>query len=89
MRGALAQRAQQADGLALLPRRERPDGSPHRVVRPPVLAIETARFVGEAVALVVAETLAIAKDAAEAVYVAYEEMSPIAREVPDVLAGYA
>ena len=43
------------------------DGSPHRVVRPDVLAIEAARFVGEAVAFVVAETVALAKDAAEAV----------------------
>jgi aerobic carbon-monoxide dehydrogenase large subunit len=45
------------------------DGSPHKVVRPSVLAIEVARFVGEAVAFVVAETLALAKDAAEAVQV--------------------
>ena len=54
------------------------DGSPHRVVRPDVLAIEAACFVGEAVAFVVAETLALAKDAAEAVQVDYEELPPLA-----------
>ena len=39
-----------------------------------VLAHERARFVGEAVALVVAETLQQARDAAEAVVVDYEEL---------------
>ncbi|MFI5002248.1 MAG: xanthine dehydrogenase family protein molybdopterin-binding subunit [Reyranellales bacterium] len=65
------------------------DGSPHRVVRPPVLAIDAARFVGEAVAFVVAETLAIAKDAAEAVVVTYEELPPIADVVVDSNVGDA
>ena len=32
------------------------DGSPHRVEQPPILAIDTVRFVGEAVAFVVADT---------------------------------
>src|SRR5229473_2798761 len=63
------------------------DGSPHRVVRPDVLAIEAACFVGEAVAFVVAETLAIAKDAAEAVQVDYEELSPLADVVVESLVG--
>jgi carbon-monoxide dehydrogenase large subunit len=48
------------------------DGSPHLVVRPPILAIDTVRFVGEGVAFVVADTLARAKDAAEAVQVEYD-----------------
>jgi carbon-monoxide dehydrogenase large subunit len=53
------------------------DGSPHKVVQPPVLAVDTVRFVGEAVAFVVAETLAIAKDAAEAVQVEYADLPPL------------
>jgi carbon-monoxide dehydrogenase large subunit len=65
------------------------DGSPHRVVRPPVLAIETVRFVGEAVAFVVAETVALAKDAAEAVQVTYDALPPIADVVVDSLVGDA
>jgi carbon-monoxide dehydrogenase large subunit len=63
------------------------DGSPHRVVRPDVLAIETACFVGEGVAFVVAETLAIAKDAAEAVQVDYEALPPLADVVVESLVG--
>ncbi|HEV3491697.1 MAG TPA: molybdopterin cofactor-binding domain-containing protein, partial [Reyranella sp.] len=63
------------------------DGSPHRVVRPDVLAIETACFVGEGVAFVVAETLAIAKDAAEAVQVDYAEVPPLADVVVESLVG--
>src|SRR5437762_3772735 len=63
------------------------DGSPHKVVRPDVLAIEAARFVGEAVALVVAETLALAKDAAEAVQVDYQELPPIEEVVVDSRVG--
>jgi carbon-monoxide dehydrogenase large subunit len=63
------------------------DGSPHKVVRPDVLAIETARFVGEPVAFVVAETLALAKDAAEAVQVGYAALPPLAEIVVDSLVG--
>jgi aerobic carbon-monoxide dehydrogenase large subunit len=63
------------------------DGSPHKVVRPDVLAIEAARFVGEAVAFVVAETLAIAKDAAEAVQVEYEALPPIEEVAVDSRVG--
>jgi carbon-monoxide dehydrogenase large subunit len=63
------------------------DGSVHRVVRPDVLAIETACFVGEAVAFVVAETLALAKDGAEAVQVDYQELPPLADTVVDSLVG--
>src|SRR3984957_8239486 len=63
------------------------DGSPHKVVRPDVLAIETARFVGEPVAFVVAETLALAQDAAEAVQVDYAALPPLAEIVVDSLVG--
>jgi carbon-monoxide dehydrogenase large subunit len=63
------------------------DGTPHLVVRPPILAIDTVRFVGEGVAFVVAETLAQAKDAAEAVRVEYEELAPIADVAVDSRVG--
>jgi aerobic carbon-monoxide dehydrogenase large subunit len=46
---------------------------PHR----PALAGETVRHVGEAVAVVVAETLTAAQDGAEAVVVDYEERTPV------------
>ena len=52
-----------------------------------MLAIEAARFVGEAVAFVVAETLAIAKDAAEAVEVEYEMLPPLADVAVDARVG--
>ncbi len=41
------------------------------------LAVDKVRYVGEAVVLVVAETLAIAKDAAELVEVDYEALPPV------------
>src|SRR5262249_29463043 len=41
------------------------DGSPHKIVQPMILAVGEVRFVGEPVALVVAQSLAAAKDAAE------------------------
>ena len=53
------------------------DGAPHRVVRQPVLALDAARHVGEAVAFVVAETLAIARDAAELVDVDYQPLEAV------------
>jgi aerobic carbon-monoxide dehydrogenase large subunit len=63
------------------------DGSPHKVVRPDVLAVETVCFVGEPVAFVVAEALALAKDAAEAVQVDYAALPPLAETVVDSLVG--
>src|SRR5262249_17934881 len=41
------------------------------------LAVDKVRYVGEAVVLVVAETLAIAKDAAELVEIDYETLPPV------------
>src|SRR5262249_7930654 len=41
------------------------------------LAVDKVRYVGEAVVLVVAETLAIAKDAAELVEIDYETLAPV------------
>ena len=46
----------------------------------PAMAPETVRFVGQAVAVVVAETKNQAKDAAEAVVVNYEEL-PAAADI--------
>lgn len=56
---------------------KRADGSPCAAPARPVLAHDRVRFVGEAVALVVADTLQQAKDAAEAVFVDYAELPPV------------
>ena len=72
-----------ADGLKPVPhvpaaasppdiRLDNSDGSPHRVVRPTILATAEVRFVGEAVAVVVAATRAIALDAADALHIDYD-----------------
>jgi carbon-monoxide dehydrogenase large subunit len=50
------------------------DGKPMVAAAMPVLAVDRVRFVGEAIALVVAETLVQAQDAAEAVDVELEEL---------------
>jgi carbon-monoxide dehydrogenase large subunit len=52
----------------------RADGSPAATAPRRALAHERVRYVGEPVALVVAETLQQARDAAEAVWVEYEEL---------------
>ena len=49
------------------------DGSPMKMGAWPAMAPETVRFVGQAVAVVIAETKNQARDAAEAVAVEYEE----------------
>lgn len=56
---------------------KRPGGAPGATPPRHVLAHERARFVGEAVAMVVAETLQQARDAAEAVMVDYEELPQV------------
>src|SRR5579864_949440 len=69
-----------ADGLGTtkvaLPRK-RPDGSPLFARSHPGLARGRVRYVGDPVALVVAETLAAAKDAAELIAVDYEELPSV------------
>ena len=50
------------------------DGKPGAAPRRPVLADERVRFVGEALAIVVAETLAQAVDAAELIEFDYEDL---------------
>lgn len=65
----------------------RPDGKP--ASGPPRLALahERVRFVGEPVAAVVAETLQQARDAAEAVYVEYEELPMVVAPQAAMAAG--
>jgi carbon-monoxide dehydrogenase large subunit len=53
------------------------DGSPMKEPPHPVLAQGKVRHVGDQLALVVAETLLQAKDAAELVAVDYEELPPV------------
>jgi carbon-monoxide dehydrogenase large subunit len=69
-------------GLADL---RRPDGSPGATAPRTILATDAARYVGEAVAAVVADTLEIARDAAEAIEVDYEEL-PAVVTIEDALA---
>src|SRR5262249_36785649 len=54
------------------------DGSPMKPGSHPVLALGKVRYVGDHVALVVAETYAQAKDAGEAVVVDYEVLPAVA-----------
>src|SRR5437879_13549312 len=54
------------------------DGTPMKMGEWPAMAPETVRFVGQAVAVVIAETKNQAKDAAEAVVVDYEELPVVA-----------
>ena len=63
------------------------DGSPMKmgVWRP--LAFETVRYVGDAVAIVVADSLAQARDAAEAVEVDYEVLPAVTESVDSIKDG--
>ena len=78
-----------ADGLRPIPHRPVPtnphevplksrDGSAFFIAPHPLLPVDRARFVAEAVAMVIAETAAAARDAAERVVVEYEPWSAIA-----------
>src|ERR1700684_1328503 len=53
------------------------DGSPMKMGAWPAMAPDTVRFVGQAVAVVIAETRNQARDAAEAVIVDYEELPAV------------
>jgi carbon-monoxide dehydrogenase large subunit len=53
------------------------DGSPIRYTPRPALAGDKVRFVGDPVACVIAETIAQAKDATEAVVLDIEELTPV------------
>src|SRR5215471_4854629 len=69
-----------ADGLSM-PRaampRKKADGSPMFAPQRPALVIDRARYVGDPVAMVVAETLDQAKDAAELIEVAYDPLPSV------------
>ncbi len=54
------------------------DGTPMKMGAWPAMAPETVRFVGQAVAVVLAETRNQARDAAEAVAVTYDELTAVA-----------
>ena len=83
-----------ADGLGSFPVQAaalgltRPDGSPMYIPQRHALAIDKAAFVGDGVALVVAETLAQAKDAAELIEVDYQPL-PAVTATGDALAPAA
>ncbi len=66
-----------ADGLGMpkanMPRKKA-DGSPMFAPQRPALVVDRARYVGDPVAMVIAETLEQAKDAAELVAVDYEAL---------------
>jgi carbon-monoxide dehydrogenase large subunit len=64
---------------------KRADGSPTATPPQHVLAVDTVRYVGEAVAAVVAETREQARDAAEAVIVRYEPL-PMVADLADAVA---
>ncbi len=61
------------------------DGTPRHDTPRPVLALGKVRHVGQPVALVVAESLAQARDAAEAIEVDYEQL-PAVTDAKDALA---
>src|ERR1700751_1044050 len=69
-----------ADGLSIpkaaMPRKKA-DGSPMFAPQRPALVIDRARYVGDPVAMIIAETLAQAKDAAELVEVDYEGLPAV------------
>jgi len=64
------------------------DGSPMKMGAWPAMAPEIVRFVGQAVAVVIAETRNQARDAAEAVNVTYEEL-PAAADIRAAIASGA
>jgi carbon-monoxide dehydrogenase large subunit len=69
-----------ADGLAMpkaaMPRKK-VDGSPMFAPQRPALVVDRARYVGDPVAMIIAETLAQAKDSAELVEVDYAPLASV------------
>jgi len=63
------------------------DGSPIRYIPRPALTADKVRFVGDPVACVVAETVAQAKDAAEAVVLDIEPLPPVLKPSEAVKPG--
>jgi carbon-monoxide dehydrogenase large subunit len=67
--------------------RKRRDGSPAFISPQPLLARERVRYIGDPVALVVAETLEQAKDAAELIEVDYETLPAVAATEAAIVPG--
>ena len=65
--------------------RKRRDGSPAFISPQPLLARDQVRYIGDPVALIVADTIAQAKDAAEAIAIEYEPL-PAVTSVTDAVA---
>jgi aerobic carbon-monoxide dehydrogenase large subunit len=80
------------DGLAMpkavMPRKKA-DGSPMFAPQRPALVIDRARYVGDPVAMVIADTLGQAKDAAELVEVDYEPLPSVTSTADAALPGAA
>jgi carbon-monoxide dehydrogenase large subunit len=78
------------DGLGTIPtllQRKRPDGSPMFAPPHPGLARGRARFVGDPVAMIVAQTLDQARDAAERVDIDYEILPSVTESAAAVERG--
>ena len=79
-----------ADGLGMpkanMPRK-RPDGKPMYAPQRPPLVTDRVRYVGDPVVMVVADTLAQAKDAAELVNVDYEAIPSVTQTADTVKPG--
>jgi carbon-monoxide dehydrogenase large subunit len=78
------------DGLGTIPMtlpRKRPDGSPMFASPHPGLARDRVRFVGDPVAMIVAESPNQAKDAAEAVEIDYEPLPSVTDTAASVAPG--
>jgi carbon-monoxide dehydrogenase large subunit len=88
-----------ADGLKPIPHNPTPtgppadialknrDGSAHGRAPHPILPTDRVRFVGDAVALVVADSLPAAKDAAERIMIDYELLPPVTTAVAAAQGG--
>ncbi|MBR0742179.1 xanthine dehydrogenase family protein molybdopterin-binding subunit [Bradyrhizobium liaoningense] len=63
------------------------DGSPMKMGAWPAMAPDTVRFVGQAVAVVIADSKNLARDAAEAVVIDYEELPAVADMQAAIKAG--
>lgn len=65
------------------------DGSPMKAGPHPALAVDKVRYVGDHIAIVIADTYAIARDAAEKIDVGYEELPAVADPARAQTAGAA
>jgi carbon-monoxide dehydrogenase large subunit len=63
------------------------DGEGHKAPAHPALAVDTVRYVGDAVAIVIADTLEQAKDGAEQITVDYDELPAVAFAGDALIAG--